>query len=335
MDGGHEKTATLISGLSVHFCTFTFPVSVIRGQKGVLFLDFSVDMIRISTRVSVGDFKKFYLKIVDNPEFYSYIGHGISEYHYNFSVKENLGSLDVDFLKSEYNNFYFAYQHNNERSCSDFSKYTFVLEYNPNKCLTDYGILNYILKTFFGKINDIKLRSVDLCADFYDIPIDFFVFDKNRKRYVCDLTGNNGRTIYIGKRGSNGRVKIYDKAAETGSGGVWTRYEVTLTFEDTYFSNVLFSDFSVSACLPSVFVNTGQLALLPDAKLRAAVLCIQNGLMSLSDFDSRYRQKIKNYLGDSSSFVIDDSVKNDLSKTIVNYVEDLSRVYTDYSYRGM
>ena len=66
------------------------------------------------------------------------------------------------------------------------------------------------------------------------MPIDNFVYDKNRKRYTYNMTGNNGRTIYLGRRGSNGSVKIYDKAAERGiTDRNWTRYEVTLTFDDT------------------------------------------------------------------------------------------------------
>lgn len=82
--------------------------------------------------------------------------------------------------------------------------------------------------------------------------------------------------------------------------------------------------------LPYVYVNTGQLMLIQDAKLRAAVLCIQNGLMTINDFDRRFREKIRSYLADSSSFVIDNEIENNLSTCILNYVRDLSIQFTDY-----
>ena len=82
--------------------------------------------------------------------------------------------------------------------------------------------------------------------------------------------------------------------------------------------------------LPYIYVNTGQLMLIQDAKLRAAVLCIQNGLMTINDFAKDFRKKIRSYLADSSSFVIDDEIVNNLSTCILNYVRDLSIQFTDY-----
>lgn len=329
--GVHVLTATLTSGLKCGFPPLLFPVSAVYGQKGVMILEFSVDMIRISTKVSLLEFSSFYCAVALNPEVSPYIGKGMSEYHYNFSVAENLHGFVPGILSDTYNRFYFAYQHNSEKGNSDYGKFSFVLEYNPNKCVVGYGVLNYILRNFFNDVDKIQLRSCDLCCDFPDILIDNFVYDKNRKRYTCNMTGNNGRTIYLGRRGSNGSVKIYDKAAELGlSGKVLTRYEVTLSFDDTYFSRMLFSDFHVDVNLPAVFVNTGQLALMQDAKLRAAVLCIQNGFMSMNDFGKDFRKKIRSYLADSSSFVIDDTAKDLISITIVNYIKELSSEFTDY-----
>ena len=85
--GIHKKTAALTSGLK---CTFVYNFlsrcPSVKDKKGGDCLEFSVDMIRISTRVSVADFSTFYQMISFNPEIHSYIGRGLSEYHYNFSV---------------------------------------------------------------------------------------------------------------------------------------------------------------------------------------------------------------------------------------------------------
>lgn len=74
----------------------------------------------------------------------------------------------------------------------------------------------------------------------------------------------------------------------------------------------------------------GILMLIQDAKLRAAVLCIQNGLMTINDFAKDFRKKIRSYLADSSLFVIDDEIENNFSTCILNYVRDLSIQFTDY-----
>lgn len=288
-------------------------------------------MIRLSVKVSLSDFRFFYASLMDNPEVSQYVGKGMSEYHYNFSVQENLHNSVSGVLDSAYNRFFFAYQHNSEKGMSDYGKFTFLIEYNPNKCFVEFGLLNFILREFFNDVDKIQLRSCDLCCDFHGVPIDSFVFDKNRKRYVCDLVGNNGRTIYIGKRGSNGRVKIYDKAAELGlKDDVISRYEVTLAFDNLCFSRILFSHFDVDVNLPQVYVTTGQTLLLTDSKLRAAVLCVQNGLMSLNDFAKDFRKKIRTYLENTSSFCIDDTVKENLSITILDYVRYLSSEFTDF-----
>jgi DNA relaxase NicK len=61
------------------------------------------------------------------------------------------------------------------------------------------------------------------------------------------LRGGSGMTIYIGSGASDRRVRIYDKAAERGVGGVWTRIETQYRkkYADQVVDKILLSDVSL------------------------------------------------------------------------------------------
>lgn len=80
-----------------------------------------------------------------------------------------------------------------------------------------------------GQVTRIDL-AYDVLGQFIDI-VDLYNEVKSgrcitpSKKYSY-IEGNSGQTLYIGSRQSERMLRIYDKAAETGSPGHWTRFEL-------------------------------------------------------------------------------------------------------------
>lgn len=79
-----------------------------------------------------------------------------------------------------------------------------------------------------------RVTRIDIAYDVLDQYIDIMGLYNEVKAGRCITTskkysyieGNSGQTLYIGSRQSERMLRIYDKAAETGSPGHWTRFEL-------------------------------------------------------------------------------------------------------------
>lgn len=287
-------------------------------------MDFKVDMIRLVAKVTHSEFDTFFMRYVpNNPCVRQYLGFKKQDYHYNFAVDETSAYCEVDLGTMAYNlihnRFYMGYQHNQE-TLMDFGgkKYNMVIEFNPGKCDLTYGLLNVILKSFFGSVHNIKVVSADFCCDIPDVPLDNVTIDKGRRRTYVDYQSGNGRTLYVGKRGSHGQVKVYDKAAELKlKNKVLTRYECHLAFDDLFADMIMARGFSISDCLPVVYFDSGQDKLIEDVKLKCCVMAVKNGYANLKEFNKNYREKIKPYLEDTAKLVIDNTALKTIRETII------------------
>lgn len=289
-------------------------------------MEFSVDMIRLVTRVRVSDFDVFNrLYLACNPCIKSYMKSRLQDYRYNFSVEETENYLQMTDLYERgvvpCNKFYFGYQHNQEQiRSSDLTKYNLVIEFNPNKCDVTWGLLNLLLKTFFNNVHELKIVSADFCTDIEGVSIDNVTIDRGLKRTYIDYQSNGGRGLYVGKRGSNGQVKIYDKAVELGlENTILTRYECHLVFDDLYVDMIMARGFSISDCLPTVYFDSGQMKLIEDVKLRCCVMAVKNGYADLKEFNPRFRDKIKPYLVDTAKLIVDNSALKLVRECIISY----------------
>lgn len=293
-------------------------------------MEFSVDMIRLVTRVQIGDFDLFNRQyLACNPSVNSYMKSRLQDYRYNFAVEETAlymqmtGENGGDYVPC--NKFYFAYQHNQEQiKTSELTKYNLVIEFNPNKCDIACGLLNRILKKFFNDVHETKVVSADFCTDIEGVPIGNVMVDRGLKRTYIDYQSNNGRTLYVGKRGTNGQVKVYDKAAELGlKNKVLTRYECHLVFEDLFADMIMGRGFSISDCLPKVYFDSGQEKLdeelMEDVKLRCCVMAVKNGYANIKEFNRKYREKIMPYLENTAKVIIDNSVLKTIRETIITW----------------
>ena len=95
------------------------------------------------------------------------------------------------------------------------------IDFNPNKVLEQSKRVVDLIAPF---CKEITIKRWDLAIDEF-IPRKSLLLKKDGRKYQCILS--NAMTEYLGQRSKPGRVKLYDKAAEQGVSGDWTRVELT------------------------------------------------------------------------------------------------------------
>lgn len=220
---------------------------------------YSVDMLRLESKVNVADFMEFMNSnkqlLCDDMQYFQSFRH--SDYRHLWQIKQQ-GSVS-----------YFSYslmlQHNMEKP----SQYhNLIVEYNPNKC--EYtGYLLMLLTRFFGSHASVK--QIDIAMDI-DVDMDSILFlNTNFKRFMMIKEGK-GKTWYFGARGI-GQVKVYDKAKELGmTVGVLTRIEKTIKIDRVLRDSYSF-DFS-GQTYPDLYVPDMLDTLLPDLDARDTLMLL-------------------------------------------------------------
>lgn len=161
------------------------------------------------------------------------------------SMRPSLDSFKLDERLSYWENFQWnKYRHNWKWETEEYSFFfsyqsnlnnlgdRFRISYNPNKVAADDRMLMMILNLFHYSGLDIKIQSCDVAFDYEGVTTSDLIFDKGRKReYKIFKYPDTDYTFYLGKSGTSGSVKIYDKAKEETKGAAdysKTRYEVTI-----------------------------------------------------------------------------------------------------------
>lgn len=143
-------------------------------------------------------------------------------YRHNFSFK------DYNAFGEECG-FWVGIEHNSlAKDSGAYAKVDVTLEYNPNKCLGS-PLLEFVVNSFFKDNCKVEVKSFDLAID---LPFNITCIKpvlKGNRSYRPQFYGGDNQTHYIGSRGSDGAIKIYNKARESGLKGVQlTRYEITI-----------------------------------------------------------------------------------------------------------
>lgn len=289
-----------------------------------------LDKLRLRIKVLNSDFERFANReLMGSPyvDMYRSVRH--KDYRYNFTIKE-FYETEIPFKGDSegVNNFYLGYEHNSERRGK--RKYDLVIEYNPNKCDTRYGLLHRILDLFYWRLSYVDVMGVDICRDFDGVDISNIAYAPGKKRTEKDFRTVSGRTMYIGERGSNGATKIYDKAAEQKltNGEILTRWETHLVppSETTvvfFLIGEVDSEF-LGVDLPTVYVGENGLTA-PDTDMRCYLYGLKNGPFKLSDFSYYKRNKIKPYLDAAALF----TVGNDDMPEIIRAIETYFKQYVN------
>ena len=224
--------------------------------------DYSVDMVRLYAEVKPEVFQDIMDKFIYNPYVKYREMKQITAYRHNFYISgslptdKELVSVGYDIYDNEYQkdkeqeySFWLGAEHN----ARPFSKIVIdvVVQYNPNKC-KDSELLKYILDNLF--LNNITTRVKDI--DFA-IDIPYNIKDIRLKRdfkagYRLIDNGGDDMTHYMRKRGSNGHIKLYNKARENKEKGNKTRYEITLKIDiDLRFIESYLVDYGL---FPSIYI---------------------------------------------------------------------------------
>lgn len=266
-------------------------------------LTYSIDMLRMSTEMSVGEFSKFELKF--NLRYKDFIkkqwhAFGIADFKNNYNIE-----------LSESCSFWFGFLHNSEIPKIDSGKkYNFTIEFNPNK-LKDSEVILYILS--FSREWSIKQFDIAI-----DIPVSILDICGLDKKHYKDIrifnAGFDNKTIYIGR--TNNRIKIYNKKKESKLtiAGDLTRCEVTCKINHLYKRDFLKPIIN----LPNLYTNhfyfafreVGDddfIATIPDKDktLYALLYAVQQGY-NLNDLSRKYKTRISELLKG------DDLIKFDL-----------------------
>ena len=220
---------------------------------------YSVDMIRLESKVNVADFTEFMNSnkqlMCDDMQYFQSFRH--SDYRHLWRI-EQLGSMGrFDYA--------LMLQHNMEKP-SQF--HNLVIEYNPNKCVYE-GFLLLLLTKFFGSRSYVK--QTDMALD-VDVDMDAILFLNTHFEKFQMIKKKGGRGWYFGERGV-GQVKVYDKAAELGmTVGVLTRIEKTIKIDRVLRDSYSF-DF-MGLTYPELYVPDVLDTLLPELDAKDTLMLL-------------------------------------------------------------
>lgn len=270
-------------------------------------------MIRLQATCKRSDLEymcKTLLHVETDPSYAIWQKFGWKDYKYHFKYEDDK------------QNFWFAYDFALVDKATEESR-TVVIEYNPNKNNLEGGLLKVLKYINMNRCSQWIVKGGDIAIDLHGVARDSVYYDKKYYKHTVEYNDNGSRTSYIGHRGW-GATKIYDKAKEQGQAGNWTRIEFTvkLGFELQYFRGLCGE--SIGMTIPDISVV--DYMTLDDIKLKAYFHLIASGLAEVSDFKRDIRKRLKETALSSSHIVIDDSIKPDLSRTMVSYLETFVNV---------
>ena len=289
--------------------------------------DYSVDMIRLLVMVKIKTMDLFEEKyLFCNPCVTNNYGRRIKDFEYSCNVKETYTiNTPLGTEKGE-NRFWLGYGHNTEKNNEFREKASLVIEFNPNKCAENEGLLNAVLNRFYYNPKVVAVKSCDICRDFDGIDIDTVVYEKNRKGQEVIFNTQKGRTRYLGKRAGHGSVKVYDKAAESKQADqICTRWEVTLRFKDLYVHDFLTNKIKVAdinANLPTVHFGHNGFANCKKMMLNCAIDAIKSGGAKLADFSLHMQKQIKPHLESGALFTISNADMPEIIQSLQVYLKD-------------
>lgn len=167
-------------------------------------------------------------------------------------------------------------------------------EFNPNKCMHSLQLqrdLSFIL----SRCSDYAVKRWDLAID---VPYnrEYVHMTKDNRKYELSQTSFVNRTEYLGQRNAPGRVKVYNKTAESNLEYALTRVEITMGNLNSYLS-----DFE--KYVPEIWIDGFQRELVDYTGLSntQCVLCdllreSPNPEYFLNRLDYRVRKKIEPYV---------------------------------------
>jgi len=287
-------------------------------------VEYSIDMVRLKTRVYNSIFRDFIVKNLDlNPAVTYWTNYRYSGYRHNWRIEQGPltfeylddgGDVKRSYIGQDYS-YWLGFHHNSEKPTE---VHNLVIEFNPNKCLP-HGLLDLILKTFFNTLS-IEVVSVDVAIDI-PININRLIIDKYRKHtYKLFDNGGDDKTHYLGK--GDGRIKIYNKARELGIDGDLTRYEISKDIR-LPIASVIEDGYEFEAELVPVSCLEGKNIEFEDKTLSALFWAVVEGY-PVSELSRVYKDKIRKLIKDYTELEFD---KKKISHTIRTWFQGYTEIY--------
>ena len=278
-------------------------------------ITYSIDKIRLKTYITYSTFSEIEFRFNTVWKEYvkkNYTTGRISNYKYNY---------DIEIADNK--SFFFGYFHNTEKPSfwDSRKKYSFYIEFNPNK-IKDDKILMYLL----SKSVDWYIRSYDLAVDIETSILNLIV-DKSGKRLLHTISGGGDNLTYMSGKG-DGRFKIYNKKKESNlqMRGELTRIEVSRLIEE--YSILDLERYQYNEVFPEIYLNNYMMTTddYGSETLLAILYAVQNGY-PISSLSRKYKNKIESmFKGGYKIEFSSDLAKNILKETIYFYFKNNPRI---------
>jgi hypothetical protein len=294
------------------------------------FYNYSVDMIRISCKMS----SDFFTKKIDSRLI------GLSNISRWSTTKLNLFKNNISVNSGDGQAFWIGFISNSELYCGSGGvgnpkhKYNFTLEFNPNK-IHDNILLDRLIKYIFSLSYDSfvscplewSIISCDFAFDINENILNIGGFDKGHKK--CIKTFDNGgedKTYYIGK--DNNRLKIYNKKLESGLDFDCTRIELSHSLDKKHVKTILrdrgLFDLKLDKCFPKLHLKEYQFTFedkAVDSTLRAVLFAVNCGY-PVNELSRRYKDKVAEFMNKKSPIEIEASKFNQSLILVLSYYFD-------------
>ena len=203
--------------------------------------NYSVDMVRLYTEIRPSKFQEIMDKFIYNPYVKYREMKQITAYRHNFYFSGMLPSENsfVEISFDDNGNIYqkdkdntYSFWLGAEHNARPFSKSVIdiVIQYNPNKCKNS-ELLKYVLEEIFLNNLNTRVKEIDFAIDMPFNISNIRLMRDFRSSYRLIHNGGDDMTHYMRKRGSNGHLKLYNKARENKEKEDKTRYEITLKID--------------------------------------------------------------------------------------------------------
>ncbi|HFL3113252.1 TPA: hypothetical protein ACG3KP_003696 [Clostridioides difficile] len=279
---------------------------------GDLEFSYSIDMVRLRVNVLQDDFKDFFVRFNLEPNVEYKFMTSIKSYRHNYYFKDS-----VPFGKNC--SFWVGCGQNARKS--DY-KIDIVIEFNPNKC-SGSNLLECILDRFYYNNPNVEVLSFDLACDIPVCITDIIFTRGSQRSYKMFSNGIDNKTYYFGARGSEGHLKVYNKAKELKlENQELTRYEIT--FKPCMPIQKIYRFYEVDRkyFVPVYLINSYQLDIDIDGTDKVLLLSCMEHPEFLEYLGRRKRKKIEQLLGDNCSLNFDFSAINFLVSRFFGSIYD-------------
>lgn len=264
-------------------------------------LQYSVDMVRLRVELPIEFVELCIDKFSSEPNCNYYRKSSIKDHRHNFHFE--------DYSAFGKCSFWLGVQHNS-RGSSPMTD--LVLEYNPNKCAGS-SLLGYVLNNFYINSPYVEVRKMDIAIDIPTNILNLRLCKDRRDLTVIDK-GSDNKTYYVGARGSEGHIKLYNKTRESGLDYDLTRYELTITPKQYIDKMILSYNLDPNLLISVTDVGSVQLDFDIKGQDKFNVLAALDNPTLLSLLDKRKAKKIKDIMSSMSSVCFDiGSINNTIS----------------------